>query len=97
MYSGQQFRRLKRLWKIVVGAIFQSVNAIFCCSSCRQHKDWRVQGTPNALQYLEAIDSREHHIEDDQKKVLLTSHTDAVFAAKGGCNRESCRPAVFCD
>ena len=73
MYSGQQFCGLKRLWKIIVSPTIQSVNAIFCCSSCRQHKDWRFRGTPNAFQYLEAIDSREHHIEDDQEKILLTS------------------------
>jgi hypothetical protein len=32
---------------------------------------------------------RKHHIEDDQEKIVLTSQTDAVFVAKGGCNHES--------
>jgi hypothetical protein len=72
-YACNQFTRIKRLGQIIVGADFQSHNAVYILASGRKQDHWNARGVANFAQDIESVHARQHYVE----------HNHQVFAAEG--------------
>ena len=82
--SGHQLDRLERLRQIVVGAELQADDLVDDLPPRREHQDWRGDA---ALAYraadVEAVHSRQHHVEHDQVVAAALRAREAGFPVAG--------------
>ena len=93
--SSHQFARVEWLRKIIVGADFQSNNAVDILAARRQQQYRNLRHTANAPQHFEAIDAREHYIEDNQCIVVGQCLLQALFAVVDSLQAEPFRGQIF--
>mmetsp|Transcript_61822 Transcript_61822/g.146363 ORF Transcript_61822/g.146363 Transcript_61822/m.146363 type:complete len:219 (-) Transcript_61822:3668-4324(-) len=75
-----QFGERERLDEVVVCAAGQSLDLVFDRVAGRQHQDGRPALPAQFREHLEAVPSRQHHIEDDQVVRALDSEMKSVDA-----------------
>jgi len=82
--AGDQFARIERLWEIVVGAGFESGNAVGVISAGSEHDDGNLRMETNAAENFAAVENRPHDVEDDDLECLGERFADAGFAVMSG-------------
>jgi hypothetical protein len=76
---GEQHVERERLRQVVVGPCLQAANDVFRRIAPRQQQDWgRDVLAPDPAGYLEPVDERHHHVQDDDVERL------ALGGAQGG-------------
>ena len=63
-----QFARIEGLAQIVVGAEFETDDAVDVVAARREHQDGRLVGRAELAQHVEAADARQHHVENHDFK-----------------------------
>ena len=61
----QQLARLKRFWQIIVGADFQSGDAVGGVGAGGEHQDWDLRRLPKVARIFEAGFAGHHHVEHE--------------------------------
>src|SRR5690349_11558579 len=76
------FTDAKGLADIVIGPHFQAQNTIYFFIACSKHDDGCEMILPDTAADREAIQSRQHPIQDDQLGVMLLNQTERYGAVK---------------
>jgi hypothetical protein len=84
LHSGQQFHRLERLGEVIVGACIETADAAFALRARGQQEHRRIALRPQPLQYFEPIQSRHHHVQQDQVEAAAQRHFQALHAILRG-------------
>ncbi|GAC1449510.1 MAG: hypothetical protein PVSMB5_36960 [Ktedonobacteraceae bacterium] len=82
-HAGRHLTNAKRLAHIVVGPDFEAQDTVYLLCTCCEHNDWDQVILPDAPAYREAIQLRQHPIQDDQVKRLLFNECQRGLAIKG--------------
>ena len=69
--AGNQLARIEGLCHIVVGAEFQSQNAVVMFAESREHDNGQIGRAPETAANTDAAFSREHHVENDEIGLAL--------------------------
>ena len=77
--AGEEFTRSERLGHIVVRTAFESQYAVGFFSTCGDHDDGDVEVSSNPSQHLEAVDARQHQVEEDDVGSRVKDFGDALF------------------
>ena len=87
--AGQQFVEGERLGQIVVGAAAQPFDLVMDAVLRRQHENQALRPLPpEAAADLDAVDRRQHHVEDDQRIAMVAAELQRLFAVVGNVDDE---------
>jgi len=84
-----QLARVIRLGQIIVSAEFKADDAINVFAARRQHQHRQRRSGANAFQHLKPVQSRHHHVQHHQIKLMAQSALYALLAARNSLCRES--------
>ena len=78
---GQQLLRVKRLHEVIVRARAESSDTVRNLGTRRKHKDAPVEAVlPGGMADLKAVQTRQHHIQNQQVELLLQSEVTTTNA-----------------
>ena len=80
MDACEQLLQIERLRHVVVGAKLQAANAIVFLAARREHDDRRASSVTQQSAQLEAVLSRQHHVQHDQIRRELPRLGDGEIA-----------------
>jgi len=87
-HASQQLAERERLDEIVVGTHVQPLDPVGDRVARRQHQHWRpATARPQAAADLEAVDARQHHVEDDRVVVVLGGQVQPLVTVEGNVDR----------
>ena len=92
-----QFARVKRLRQIIVGADFQTNNAVNVFSASRQQEYWQSRSRPNPAQHLETIDPGQHYVQHDQQITTAVGALQSALAIVRALDHKPLGLQVFAD
>jgi hypothetical protein len=75
-----QLARIEGLAQVVVGAEFQADDAVDIVAARREHQDRRCVGRSQLAQYVEATDARQHHVENQNLKLIGLQNFQGIAA-----------------
>jgi hypothetical protein len=78
--SRHEGSRIERLRDVIVRAELESDDRIDVVVASREHEDRRVPAPPELAAHLEAVDPREHQVEDDEVRLVAPVELQAVLA-----------------
>src|SRR5207245_3838012 len=83
---GDQLARAERFHQVVVGPDLQPAHAIYRCGRGRQHDDRKTGGHRISTELaadLQAVETREHEVEDEKIRALFLGETKRGQAVRG--------------
>ena len=95
-YPGQQLARIERLGQVVVRTDLQPHNAVDVVAASSQQKHVDRRGRPDPLQHFKAIEAWKHHVQQDQRVLLLQCFLQSGIASVHRGNMKSIPPEVVC-
>jgi hypothetical protein len=78
--AGNQFARIKRLGKIIVGANFQAYNSVYIFSARGKQQDRNPRRVPYSPQNVEAVHAGQHYIQHDQQVISIQGAIQTAVA-----------------
>ena len=84
---GDQRARVERLRDVVVGAELEADDRVDVVVPRGEHEDGRVAAPPDLPADLEAVDLRQHQVEDDEVGLVPAVELEARLAVAGGDDR----------
>jgi hypothetical protein len=87
--AGEQLSERERLRQVIVGASVETRDSILECTTRGQHQDRRPDPVlAQAAAGLEAVDPRQHHVQDEGVVLGRGGHPERVLSAPGDVDRE---------
>ncbi len=80
---------IERLGKIIVGSQFQADDAVDILPTGGQHQHWNPALSAKPLQNLEAVQARQHHIQNNKVIAALLGVFQTRLAVMGTLDREA--------
>ena len=95
--AGQQFARIERLRQIVVGAHFQTDDAVDLFAFGGQHDDRNLRVRAQPLADAQAVFAGQHQVEHDKVDPVATHDPVDIAAVANRCHPAFIRPQVAGD
>ncbi len=80
LYTRHELFLTEGLAEVVVCALRQPLYLFVLFSQRGEHDDWHVRNAPQLLKRLEAIEARQHHVQDHQIRQPVAHRFERFFA-----------------
>ncbi len=80
LQARHQFKEGKRLAQVIIGTVAQALDPVFHTLAGGEHDHRRLLARTQGAQYAEAVEARQHHVEDDHRVVAFQRQVQAFHA-----------------
>ncbi|KPW88704.1 hypothetical protein ALO75_200069 [Pseudomonas syringae pv. coryli] len=78
LQAGDQFQKGKRFAQVIIRAFAQAANAVVDLLARGQHDHGRLFACAQRTQYTKTIQTRQHHVENHDRMVILQRQVQAL-------------------